>query len=158
MFDRILIAVDGSPYSEPAVSAAVEIATKFNSQAFVLHVREHDRGRAGAFPMETPQDALELVSDTVKTLRAAGVTARGEVHGEVAGYAAKEIVDTAKTQAADLIVMGSRGLSDIAGLFVGSVTHKVLQLAHIPVLVVRPPEAPVEKPEPVGAATLGPIS
>jgi hypothetical protein len=54
--------------------------------------------------------------------------------------------------------MGSRGLSDIAGLFVGSVTHKVLQLAHIPVLVVRPPEAPVEKPEPVAAATLGPIS
>jgi len=158
MFDRILIAVDGSPYSEPAVSAAVEIATKFNSQVFVLHVREHDRGRAGAFPMETPQDALELVSDTVKTLRAAGVTATGEVHGEVAGYAAKDIVDTAKKQAADLIVMGSRGLSDIAGLFVGSVTHKVLQLAHIPVLVVRPPEAPVEKLEPVAAATLGPIS
>jgi len=158
MFDRILIAVDGSPYSEPAVSAAVEIATKFNGQVFVLHVREHDRGRAGAFPMETPQDALELVSDTVKTLRAAGVTATGEVHGEVAGYAAKDIVDTAKKQAADLIVMGSRGLSDIAGLFVGSVTHKVLQLAHIPVLVVRPPEAPVEKLEPVAAATLGPIS
>lgn len=158
MFDRILIAVDGSPYSEPAVSAAVEIATKFNSQAFVLHVREHDRGRAGAFPMETPQDALELVSDTVKTLRAAGVTATSDVRGAVAGYAAKEIVDTAKRQAADLIVMGSRGLSDIAGLFVGSVTHKVLQLAHIPVLVVRPPEARVEKPESVAAATLGPIS
>jgi nucleotide-binding universal stress UspA family protein len=158
MFDRILIAVDGSPYSEPAVSAAVEMATKFNSQAFVLHVREHDRGRAGAFPMETPQDALDLVSNTVKTLRAAGVTATGDVHGAVAGYAAKEIVDTAKGQAADLIVMGSRGLSDIAGLFVGSVTHKVLQLARIPVLVVRPPEVPVEKPEPVATATLGPIS
>jgi nucleotide-binding universal stress UspA family protein len=158
MFDRILIAVDGSPYSKPAVSSAVEVATKFNSQAFVLHVREHDRGRAGAFPMETPQDANELVSDTVKTLRAAGVRATGEVHGEVAGYAAKDIVDTAKTQAADLIVMGSRGLSDIAGLFVGSVTHKVLQLAHIPVLVVRPPEAPVEKRELVAAAAVGPIS
>jgi hypothetical protein len=70
---------------------------RINSQAFVLHVREHDRGRAGAFPMETPQDDLELMSDTVKTLRAAAVTATGEVHGEVAGYAAKNIVDTAKT-------------------------------------------------------------
>jgi nucleotide-binding universal stress UspA family protein len=158
MFDRILIAVDGSPYSEPAVSSAVEIATKFNSQAFVLHVREHDRGRAGAFPMETPQDALELVTDTVKTLRAAGITASGDVHGAVAGYAAKDIVDTAKTQGVDLIVMGSRGLSDIAGLFVGSVTHKVLQLAHVPVLVVRPPEAPVKKREAVAAAVAGPLS
>jgi nucleotide-binding universal stress UspA family protein len=158
MFDRILIAVDGSPYSEPAVSAAAEIATKFHSQAFVLHVREHDRGRAGAFPIETPQDALELVSGTVKTLRAAGITATGDVHGAVAGYAAKDIVDTARTQAADLIVMGSRGLSDIAGLFVGSVTHKVMQLTHIPVLVVRPPETPVEKREAVAAATMGPIS
>ena len=64
MFDRILIAVDGSPYSAPAVSAATEIATKFNSHAFVLHVREHDRGRAGAFPLETPQEALDLVSAT----------------------------------------------------------------------------------------------
>jgi len=126
MFDRILIAVDGSPYSAPAVSAATEIATKFNSHAFVLHVREHDRGRAGAFPLETPQEALDLVSATVKTLRAAGITAMGDAHGAVAGQAAKDIVDTARSQGVDLIVMGSRGLSEIAGLFVGSVTHKVL--------------------------------
>jgi nucleotide-binding universal stress UspA family protein len=158
MFDRILIAVDGSPYSAPALSATVEVATKFHSQVFVLHVREHDRGRAGAFPLETPQEAIELLSETVKSLRAAGIAASGDVHGAVAGHAANEIVDAARAQGADLIVMGSRGLSDIAGLFVGSVTHKVLQLAHVPVLVVRPPEAPVEKREVVAAAVTGPIS
>ena len=38
---------------------------------------------------------------------------------------------------ADLIVMGSRGRSDIEGLLLGSVTHKVLTLATVPVLVVR---------------------
>jgi nucleotide-binding universal stress UspA family protein len=158
MFDRILIAVDGSPYSAPALSATVEVATKFHSQVFVLHVREHDRGRAGAFPLETPQEAIELLSETVKSLRAAGIAASGDVHGTVAGHAANEIVDAARAQGADLIVMGSRGLSDIAGLFVGSVTHKVLQLAHVPVLVVRPPVAPVEKREVVAAAVTGPIS
>ena len=46
--------------------------------------------------------------------------------------------------------MGSRGLSDIAGLLLGSVTHKVRQLAHIPVLVVRMPES-ASKKETVGA-------
>ncbi len=158
MFDRILVAVDGSPYSAPAVSTVVEVATKFRSQAIVLHVREHDRGRAGAFPLETPQEATQLVGETVVALRHAGIAASGEVHGAFAGHAAKEIVDTARRQGADLIVMGSRGLSDIGGLFVGSVTHKVLRLAHVPVLVVRPPEAPVEKQELVAAGVTGPLS
>jgi nucleotide-binding universal stress UspA family protein len=158
MFDRILVAVDGSPYSAPAVSTVVEVATKFQSQAIVIHVREHDRGRAGAFPLETPQEATQLVAETVVALRHAGIAATGEVHGAFTGHAAREIVDTARSQGADLIVMGSRGLSDIGGLFVGSVTHKVLQLAHVPVLVVRPPEAPAEKREAVAAAVMGPLS
>jgi nucleotide-binding universal stress UspA family protein len=157
MFSRILVAVDGSPYSEPAVSTATQVATKFDSQVFVLHVREHDRGRAGAFPLETPREASELVSKTVKALREEAVWATGEVRAAVAGQAANEIVDTAKTEGSDLIIMGSRGLSDIASIFVGSVTHKVLQLAHIPVLVVKPPKAPVAKPEEVLAA-VGPLS
>jgi nucleotide-binding universal stress UspA family protein len=158
MFDRILVAVDGPPYSAPAVSTVVEVATKFQSQAIVLHVCEHDRGRAGAFPLETPQEATQLVAETVVALRHAGIAATGEVHGAVAGNAAREIVDTARSQGADLIVMGSRGLSDIAGLFVGSVTHQVLHLAHVPVLVVRPPEAPIEKREAVAASVVGPLS
>src|ERR1700693_913622 len=158
MFDRILVAVDGSPYSAPAVSTVVEVATKFQSQAMVLHVREHDRGRAGGFPLETPQEATQLVAETVVALRHAGIVATGEVHGAVAGNAAREIVDTARSQGADLIVMGSRGLSDIAGLFVGSVTHQVLHLAHVPVLVVRPPETPAKKPEAVAATVVGTLS
>jgi nucleotide-binding universal stress UspA family protein len=158
MFDRILVAVDGSPYSAPAVSTVIEVATKFQSQAIVLHVREHDRGRAGAFPLETPQDATQLVAEAVVALRHAGIAATGEVHGAVAGSAAREIVDTARSEGADLIVMGSRGLSDIAGLFVGSVTHQVLHLAHVPVLVVRPPETPAKKPEAVAATVVGTLS
>lgn len=158
MFDRILIAVDSSPSSAPAVSATVEIATKFQSEVFVLHVREHEVGRPGAFPLETPQEAIELVTATIKTLKAAGVTATGDVHATVAGHAAKEIVDTAKNKGSDLIVMGSRGLSDIAGLFLGSVTHKTLQLAHVPVLVVKAAEVPAEQREPAAAAAMGPLS
>ena len=81
-----------------------------------------------------------MVSDVVKTLHDSGVTARGEVQEAVAGRAAKHIVDTAKSQSSDLIVMGSRGMSDLAGLLLGSVTHKVMQLAQESVLVVRAPE------------------
>ena len=50
---------------------------------------------------------------------------------------AEGIIETAEDMKCDLIVMGSRGRSDIEGLLLGSVTHKVLTLAKVPVLVVR---------------------
>jgi nucleotide-binding universal stress UspA family protein len=55
----------------------------------------------------------------------------------VYGRAARVILELASAEGADVIVLGSRGLSDLAGLVLGSVTHKVLHLAHCPVLVVR---------------------
>ncbi len=142
MFEHILIAIDGSDESLQGVPAAIEIAREFNSDVFVLHVRERDLGRAGAFPLETSEEANRLVAETIKTVREAGITVNGQVHGAVTGHAAKDIVETARARGSDLIVMGSRGLSDIAGLLLGSVTHKVMQLAHTPVLVVRPAESP----------------
>lgn len=150
MFKHILIAVDGSDHSQQAVTTAVGVAKQFGSDVFVLHVREHEVGRAGAYPLETPADATEIVSSVVTTLQQAGLSARGEAQAAVAGHAAKHIVETAQLRDADLIVMGSRGLSDIAGLLLGSVTHKVTQLSHIPVLVVRAPEAKGTKAAPVG--------
>jgi nucleotide-binding universal stress UspA family protein len=141
MFKRILVAVDGSPYSDYAIPEAIEIARCFKSEIVVLHVRERDIGRAGAFPLETLEEADQLVAGSVQIIREAGIPVTGEVQRAETGHAAKHIVDTAKERDCDLIVMGSRGLSDIAGLMLGSVTHKVLQLAHLPVFVARGPKA-----------------
>ena len=46
MFNRILVAIDGSSYSQEALPATVEIAKRFDSEVLVLHASEHDRGRA----------------------------------------------------------------------------------------------------------------
>lgn len=137
MFQHILVAVDGSDYSRKAVPTAIEVAKKFASDLFVLHVSEHDRGRAAAYSLESPAEATQLVADAVKTIRDAGVNADGDVSNVAAGHVAKAIVDTANARQIDLIVMGSRGLSDVQGLLLGSVTHKVIQLANTPVLVDR---------------------
>ena len=139
MFHRILVAVDDSEYSRQVIPTATDVARKFQADAYVLHVAEHDRGRAAVYTTETPAEATRLVADAVKAMLDAGVNARGDVHDVAAGHVAKNIVDTAVELRADLIVMGSRGLSDVQGLLLGSVTHKVIQLAAVAVLVARGP-------------------
>jgi nucleotide-binding universal stress UspA family protein len=137
MFKHILVAIDSSAYSQRALPTAIEIAKRFGSDIVALHVSEHDRGRAVVFSLESPADATRLVGNAVKLIRDAGIDARGELRDMAAGHVAKAIVETAGAYNIDLIVMGSRGLSDIEGLLLGSVTHKVIQLASIPVLVDR---------------------
>lgn len=137
MFKHILLAIDGSTYSQAAIPTAIEIARKFGSDVVVLHVSEHDRGRAVVFSSESPADATRLVGSAVKLIRDAGISANGVLRDMAPGHVAQAIVETAGTADIDLIVMGSRGLSDVQGLLLGSVTHKVIQLASIPVLVDR---------------------
>ena len=139
MFKHVLVALDGSAYSEVALPTAIEVTKKFGADLFVLHVAEHDRGRAVAYSLETPAEATQLVGRAVKTARESGVQAKGALRDVAAGHVAREIVETAAANDVDLIVMGSRGLSDIQGLLLGSVTHKVIQLARVAVLVTRGP-------------------
>lgn len=137
MFKHILVAIDGSEYSQRALPTAIDVARKFESDVFVLHVSEHDRGRAVAYSIESPADATRLVGDAVQSITHAGISAKGAVHDVAAGHVAKNIVETAAQVGADIIVMGSRGLSDVQGMLLGSVTHKTMQLAQTAVLVVR---------------------
>jgi nucleotide-binding universal stress UspA family protein len=138
MFKHILVAIDGSEHSREALPAAIEIARRFDSEVFVLHVAEHDRGRAAVYSLESPAEATRLVADAVKLLKEAGVGAHGKLFDRAAGHVADAIAETAEDNAVDLIVMGTRGLSDAQGFMVGSVTHKVMQISQIPLLVVRP--------------------
>jgi nucleotide-binding universal stress UspA family protein len=159
MFNRILVAIDASEYSLRVVPTALEVAKRFHSRVFVLHAAEHDRGRAAIFSVETPSEATRLVVDAVALMREAGVDAAGEVHDVAAGHVAKNIVETAADLKSDLIVMGSRGLSDVQGILLGSVTHKVIQLAPIAVLVARGPiPVKVKAPQPALARQLAPAN
>ena len=125
------------------------MAKKFDGEILVFHASEHDRGRAVTYTLETPAGATALVADAVKKLQDAGVVAHGQLVDVAAGHVAKAIVETAEANGIDLIVMGSRGLSDVQGMMLGSVTHKVMQMAVLPVLVVR--TAIAKPPTPNGA-------
>jgi nucleotide-binding universal stress UspA family protein len=137
MYERLLVAVDHSEVSSRVIAAARDLASLSKGKVWVLHVREREFGRLGLTPSEPDQEAQEAVRDGVEALIRAGVDAQGEVREAVYGHAAREIVNDAREHDAGVIVMGSRGRSDLAGLVVGSTAHKVIHLSDRPVLVVR---------------------
>ena len=139
MYDRILVAVDHSEWSDRAVRAARDLAVLSKGEVWVLHLREREMGaKTGVLRIdETTDDANAQVAASVDLLTQVGVKAHGEVRNTIFGYAAREIVNDAIEVDADIIVMGSRGRGDLAGLLLGSTAHKVIHLSDRPVLVVR---------------------
>jgi nucleotide-binding universal stress UspA family protein len=139
MYDKILVAVDQSAASDRAVQAARDLALLSKGEVWVLHLRERELGgRAGALPPRESQDEANAeVAASVDVLTQAGVKAHGVVKTTVYGYAAREIVAHAIELECGVIVMGSRGRGDLAGLVLGSTAHKVIHLADRPVLITR---------------------
>jgi nucleotide-binding universal stress UspA family protein len=138
MFGKILLAVDHSATAERAISAARELATLSDGEVWVLHLREMEvMSRVGYVPIESEAEAQAIVEHASQQLHDSGVKAHYEVRNTIYGSAGREIVDAASAHDAGVIVMGSRGRSDLAGLFLGSTAHKVIHLSDRPVLVVR---------------------
>jgi nucleotide-binding universal stress UspA family protein len=138
MYKSLLVAVDHSEITERVLGAARDLATLAHGEVWVLHLREREvMPRAGLIASESTDDAQAAVDAAVDELAKAGVTAHGAVRNTIFGHAAREIVDDAKDHDVDVIVMGSRGRGDLAGLMLGSTAHKVIHLADRPVLVVR---------------------
>ena len=139
MYDKILVAVDHSEISDRALLAARDLALLSQGEVWVLHLREREIAVKTSVVLsdETTEEANAKVSAAVDKLTEAGVKAHGEVRTTLFGYAARDIVDDAIEHGADVIVMGSRGRSDLAGLVLGSTAHKVIHLTDRPVLIVR---------------------
>ena len=137
MFETIVLAVDGSEHAERAVSVAGEIARRFGGEVVVLHVREHQVTWGEDIDVESEREAMELVDRVVRELKQTETNVRSEVVRVPAGHVGHEIVRVAEHEGADLIVMGTRGLSGWERVLVGSVADRVVHLAACPVLVVR---------------------
>jgi nucleotide-binding universal stress UspA family protein len=138
MYERVLVAVDHSEVAQRALAAARDLALLSKGEVWVLHLREREViAQMGDVPSESATDAESPVSAAVEGLTKAGVNAHGEVRNTTFGHAAREILADAKEHDVGVIVMGTRGRSEITGLVVGSTAHKVIHLADRPVLVVR---------------------
>jgi nucleotide-binding universal stress UspA family protein len=138
MYDKLLVAVDHSGAAERVINAARELALLSDGEVWLLHVREKEvMPRAGTFAIESEAEALSAVEHAAQELSDAGIKTHYEVRTTIYGYAAREIVAAARAHDAQIIVMGSRGRNDLAGLALGSTAHKVIHLSDRPVLVAR---------------------
>ena len=139
MYDKILVAIDHSEISDRALAAARDLALLSKGEVWVLHLLEREIAVKTGVVMrdETADEASAAVTAAVDKLTAAGVKAHGILGHTIFGYAARGIVDEAIQHAVGVIVMGSRGRGDLAGLVLGSTAHKVIHLADRPVLIVR---------------------
>jgi nucleotide-binding universal stress UspA family protein len=138
MYERVLAAVDHSEISERVIAAARDLALLSQGEVWVLHLREREViARMGTVPAESEDEAEAAVKAAAASLTQAGVTAHPVIRDTLFGHAAREIIEDAQSHDAGVIVMGSRGRGDLAGLVLGSTTHKVIHLADRPVLVVR---------------------
>jgi nucleotide-binding universal stress UspA family protein len=138
MLETILLAVDGSPHAERAAELVRQLANAGGNKVVVLHVIEVMPMRGGVtMELDKDRDGIEAASRYGKQLELAGVPTKVELIRTLSGQAARLIVAAARDHQADMIVLGSRGRSDLTALLLGSVAHKVLHLADRPVLIVR---------------------
>ena len=145
MFNRIMVAVDGSKGSSDALDTAVELQKIHESELLILSVyRLHNSWKASVtmvYPelTESTDKALEEYAREVaekskqQAIQAGSKNARSFYIG---GGPAREIVKFSEKHNTDLIVLGSRGLSDSGKHLLGSVSHKVTSFAQCPVLIV----------------------
>jgi nucleotide-binding universal stress UspA family protein len=135
---RVLIATDGSQSAEaiPSVLAAWEVFR--DAPIDVLSVAPAGSATGTIFPLPGASHEVDrhhvMADDMAARLVAAGWRAEGAVRN---GEAAQEIVVAAAALGADLIITGSRGLSGLGRLLMGSVAHHVLLHSRCSVLVMR---------------------
>jgi nucleotide-binding universal stress UspA family protein len=137
MFERILLAVDGSPRSERTIPVALDLARRYESEVTIVHVREIDRYEGDDVDLGPPIPAEQLVGRVVETFEEADLKTTGIVRRVSPGRTAEMIVDVAEDSKAELIVLGTRGMSEIRSLLLGGVATKVVNRATCPVLLVR---------------------
>lgn len=130
MIQKVLVGTDTSASADLAVQAAADLARAHDAELVVLYVRPPLDAREVFDPrrMPDPQRYLDRVPERFPDVK---VRARAE-----AGDPAETIVDVAQDEAADVIVVGNRGVQGRKRWFLGSVPNDVLQHAPSSVYVV----------------------
>ncbi|WP_188596821.1 universal stress protein [Thermocladium modestius] len=142
MLKKILVAIDGSPQSSKALDIAIDMAKRFESKLYIVHVIEEQKYMLAInYPPAYPEmvdsllkNAKELLDEAAKKAMEQGVNAEQLLER---GDAASKIIDAADNLCVDMIVMGSRGLRGVTKFLLGSVSERVVKYSKRPVMVIK---------------------
>lgn len=138
MFNRIIVAIDGSEHSNRALSCARELAERFGASLWLVHaypqtsdLRSYDQfGKLIAQRKRAGQSILDKARKILGEINC-------EIHEELLeGPEAEAILSVAEIQKVGLILIGTRGLGSLEGILLGSVSRKVTHHASCPVMLV----------------------
>jgi len=147
MFKHLLVPLDSSQFAENALEYALSLAQHYDSQITLLHVVAQE----WEAEMRAELPNIEDIAEGTETRSAVTYLSAKEKELKEKGYnvvalvqkgepVSRTILDTAKSEGADIIVMSSHGFTGLKRLMFGNVAEKVIQHAQIPVLLIRPSE------------------
>lgn len=139
MFKNILLGVDGSAHALKAAKLAGELARTMQANLRIVAAYDPVPTYLGEPNLLDTIVARQKHADEIlrAALKEVGPTPNEVKTEMLEGSAAEVIIEVANTRQVDLIVVGSRGLGQLAGLLLGSQSQKIIQHAPCPVLVVR---------------------
>ena len=142
---KILTPIDRSGYKEKILAYAVSRGKAWGAELTVIHVSDADRGVPGGRikekererEEEAKREAETLLLNTIDPLiRKEGINIKKEVIEE-SDTVEKAIIDYAKKNNIDVIVIGTKGMTAVEEYFFGSVANAVIHHAHCPVFAIR---------------------
>ena len=151
MSKKFLVAIDGSDHGWKALNFATDLAAVSDAELIILHVVPYgplpeglqQYSKIEGVPIEDLKARFHysraigdnITSEAEARARKNGLT---RVTTKVAeGSPASQIVALAESEGADMVFLGSRGLGDVGGLLMGSVSHKVMHLAPCTCVAVK---------------------
>jgi nucleotide-binding universal stress UspA family protein len=140
----ILVPVDFSAHSGEALGYAIDLAKVFGAGIHLLHCYQINMGGVSPYGLVIPEDfdrevraaAEQKLHEWAEKARAEGIAVEERISPM---FPAATLVDTAEEISADLIVMGTRGLTGLRHVLLGSVAERTLREAPCPVLTVKAP-------------------
>jgi nucleotide-binding universal stress UspA family protein len=145
-FKELLVPIDFSAHSTAAFEAAVEIAKAFDSKIHLLHCYQIQPGGISPYGIAIPSSYFAEIRDAatqqLSEWQEKHAPAEISVDASTVSEAPSEAILAAATKiGADLIVMGTRGLSGFKHVMLGSVAERIVRLAPCPVMTVHVPDS-----------------
>ena len=143
---KIVVPTDYSPHADKALEYAIGLAKTFDAELVLIHAYHIAVPVAVPDPVIVPQgfwedarkQARQSLEALQKKVQAEGVKCSMHVSPEPPFHA---IADLAEREGADLIVMGTRGLTGVKHVLLGSVAERTVRMAHCPVITVKDEDA-----------------